>query len=193
MANAGKESRSRHAMDRSSEIADSLLGIEKPVVLALIDPTRYQEGVIELLKFFTSTTPHGIYVTLNKPFTNLARTFERAGIPVDTLFFVDAVTNVPSVEEHSTHICLGPGNDLSNICIAISKIVNRFQEKFLFLDSLSTLLIYNDPKAVAKFAHLLSEKMRRWGTAGSLLTVEMNVERDVVLQLAPFCDKVLKI
>jgi hypothetical protein len=35
--------------------------------------------------------------------------------------------------------------------------------------------------------------MRRWNTAGSLLTVEMNAEKDVISQLAPFCDKVVKI
>ena len=63
----------------------------------------------------------------------------------------------------------------------------------LAVDSLSTLLIYNDPKSVSKFAHLLTEKMRRWNTSGSLLTVEMNAEKDVVSQLAPFCDKVVKI
>lgn len=61
--------------------------------------------------------------------------------------------------------------------IAVGKLK---EEKFLLLDSLSTLLIYNDSKAVSKFAHLLTEKMRRWDTQGSLLTVEMNAEKDVV-------------
>ena len=98
------------------------------------------------------------------------------------------------MEEDSCHVALGSGIDLSNLCIGISRAVNKFsEEKFLLLDSLSTLLIYNDPKTVAKFAHLLTEKMRRWITSGSLLTVEMNADRDVASQLAPFCDKVVKI
>jgi KaiC/GvpD/RAD55 family RecA-like ATPase len=164
------------------------------VVLALIDPVRYQDSVVELLRYFEAKTPRGIYVSLNKPFAVLTKAFDKAGLSTQSLFFVDAITNVPSIEEGSTAACLGSGVDLSNLCIGISKAVSRFsEEKFLLLDSLSTLLIYNDARAVAKFAHLLTEKMRRWGTSGSLLTVEMNTERDIVSQLAPFCDKVVKI
>ncbi|MGA8857635.1 MAG: hypothetical protein WB643_10775 [Candidatus Bathyarchaeia archaeon] len=180
--------------DALTVISDSLESLEKPVVLALIDPIRYQEAVIGLLRYFMGKVPRGIYVSLNKPYAVLAKTFEKSGIPVDSLFFVDAITNVPALQEETDHSCLGSTVDLSSLCIATSKAVNRFAEdKFLLLDSLSTLLIYNESKAVAKFAHLLTEKMRRWNTSGSLLTVEMNAEKDVVSQLAPFCDKVVRI
>jgi len=180
--------------DALTVISDSLESLEKPVVLALIDPIRYQEAVIGLLRYFMGKVPRGIYVSLNKPYAVLAKTFEKSGISVDSLLFVDAITNVPALQEETDHSCLGSTVDLSSLCIATSKAVNRFAEdKFLVLDSLSTLLIYNESKAVAKFAHLLTEKMRRWNTSGSLLTVEMNAEKDVVSQLAPFCDKVVRI
>ena len=180
--------------DAYTTITESLEGLEKPVLLALIDPIRYQDSVVELLRYFTAKVPRGIYVSLNKPFGVLTKAFDKAGIQTSNLFFIDGITNVPTVEEDSAHSCLGSGAGLSNLCIAISKAVSKQPgEKFIVIDSLSTLLIYNDPKVVAKFAHLLTEKMRRWNTSGSLLTVEMNVERDVVSQLAPFCDKVVKI
>ena len=178
----------------STSLSESLDSLERPVVLAIIDPIRYQDAVIELLRYFMSKVPRGIYVSLNKPYAVLAKTFEKSGLPMDALFFVDAITNVPAIQEEADHSCLGSSVDLSSLCIATSKAVNRFAEdKFVFLDSLSTLLIYNESKAVAKFAHLLTEKMRRWNTSGSLLTVEMNTEKDVVSQLAPFCDKVVRI
>jgi KaiC/GvpD/RAD55 family RecA-like ATPase len=178
----------------SDAIDESLEGLEKPVVLALIDPMKYQEAVFELLRYFTAKIPRGVYVSLNKPFSVLTKSFEKAGISCASLFFVDGITNVPSIQEDKDHACLGSGVDLSNLCIAISKAINGISgDKYLVLDSLSTLLIYNDSKSVAKFAHLLTEKMRRWNASGSLLTVEMNAERDVVSQLAPFCDKVVKI
>ena len=177
-----------------ANIAESLEGLEKPIVLALIDPIRYQDAIVELVKYFASRTPRGIYVSLHKPYAVLSKNLDKAGVPTGSLFYVDAITNVLSANEGPDAACLGSGVDLSNLCIGISKAVSRFnEEKFLFLDSLSTLLIYNDQKAVAKFAHLLTEKMRRWGTSGSLLTVEMNAEGDVVSRVAPFCDKVLNI
>jgi KaiC/GvpD/RAD55 family RecA-like ATPase len=180
-------------VDLSGSIGESLDGLERPVVLALIDPIKYQDAVLELLRYFTAKVPRGVYVSLNKPFAVLTKSFEKAGIPSSSLFFVDGITNVPSIQEENDHACLGSGVGLSNLCIGISKAINGITgEKFLVLDSLSTLLIYNDSKSVAKFAHLLTEKMRRWNTSGSLLTVEMNAERDVVSQLAPFCDKVVK-
>jgi len=180
--------------DTLSALSESLDPFEKPIVLAVIDPLRYQEAVEGLLRYFTGKAPRGIYVTLNKPYGVLAKNFEKSGIPVASLFFVDGITNVPVASEEPDHQCLGSSIDLSSLCIATSKAVNRITEdKFLVLDSLSTLLIYNDSKAVAKFAHLFTEKMRRWGMACSLLSVEMNAERDVVSQLAPFCDKVVKL
>jgi hypothetical protein len=176
------------------DILQSLQELDKPIVLALIDPMRYQEAVFGMVKFFTARSKQGVYVTLNKPYGVLVKSLAKAGISADSLFFVDGITNVPSVEETADHACLGSGIDLSNLCIGISRAVSKLKdEKFLLLDSLSTLLIYNDSKAVSKFAHLLTEKMRRWDTQGSLLTVEMNAEKDVVSQLAPFCDKVVKI
>jgi hypothetical protein len=176
------------------DISQSLEEFDRPIVLTLIDPMRYQEAVLAVVRYFAGKSAQGVYVTLNKPFSVLAKSFEKAGIPSGSLFFVDGVTNVPAVEETGDHACLGSGIDLSNLCIGISRAVGKLKdERFLLLDSLSTLLIYNDSKTVSKFAHLLTEKMRRWNTQGSLLTVEMNTERDVVSQLAPFCDKVVKI
>ena len=175
-------------------ISQSLQELDKPIVLTLIDPMRYQEAVFGIVKYFAGKSKRGVYVTLNKPFSVLTKNFEKAGISPESLFFVDGITNVPAVEESADHACLGSGIDLSNLCIGISRAVGKLEdEKFLLLDSLSTLLIYNDSKSVSKFAHLLTEKMRRWDTQGSLLTVEMNAEKDVVSQLAPFCDKVVKI
>ena len=176
------------------ELAKEFEGLENPVVLGLIDPIRYQESVLNLLRYFTHRTPRGIYVTLNKPYATLLKSFSKAGISTESVFFVDAITDVPATEEDATHACLGSGIDLTNLGISIAKAIKQTKEdRFLLLDSLSTLLIYYDSKAVVKFAHLLTEKMRSWNSSGSLITVETNSERDVVSQLSPFCDKVIRI
>ena len=175
-------------------ILQALRELDKPIVLTLIDPMRYQDAVFGMVRYFAGKSGQGVYVTLNKPYGVLVKNLEKAGISSDSLFFVDGITNVPSTEEGTDHACLGSGIDLSNLCIGISRAIGKMKDaNFLLLDSLSTLLIYNDSKSVSKFAHLLTEKMRRWGTQGCLLTVEMNAEKDVVAQLAPFCDKVVKI
>jgi archaellum biogenesis ATPase FlaH len=180
--------------DPATNLAESLEGLEKPIVLGLVDPNRYQEAVESVLRYLTGRIHSGIYITFNKPFATLTKSFEKVGLPVESLFFIDGITMVSSSVEEGSHTLLGPATDLSNVCVATSKAVSRFNdEKFIVLDSLSTLLIYNDAQTVAKFAHLLTEKMRRWGTSGFLLTCEMNPKRDLVPTLAPFCDKVVKL
>ena len=188
----GKEVQSPQSA--SVDLAKEFEGLENPVVLGLIDPIRYQESVLNLLRYFTRRTPRGVYVTLNKPYATLLKSFSKAGISTESVFFVDAITDVPATEEDAMHACLGSGIDLTNLGISIAKAIKQIKEdRFLLLDSLSTLLIYYDSKAVVKFAHLLTEKMRSWNSSGSLITVETNSERDVVSQLSPFCDKVIRI
>jgi hypothetical protein len=193
----GKEVQSSQSVKSSLlsvDLGKELEGLENPVVLGLIDPIHYQESVLRLLRYFTSRTQRGVYVTLNKPYATLLKSFDRAGISTESVFFVDAITDVPATEEDAMHACLGSGIDLTNLGISIAKAIKQIKEdRFLLLDSLSTLLIYYDSKAVVKFAHLLTEKMRSWNSSGSLITVETNSERDVVSQLSPFCDKVIRI
>ena len=178
----------------ATSLSESLEGLERPIVLCLVDPNRYQESVELVLRYLTVKNSRGIYITFNKPSETLTKLFEKVGLPVESLFFIDGITMVSSPVEDGSHTFLGPAADLSNLCVATSKAVSRFsEEKFIVLDSLSTLLIYNDGRAVCKFAHLLTEKMRRWGTRGFLLTVELSPKRDLVPQLAPFCDKVVRI
>jgi archaellum biogenesis ATPase FlaH len=180
--------------DSAAILAESLKGLERPIVLCLVDPNRYQEAVESVLRYLTGRLHRGIYITFNKPVATLTKLFEKVGLPVESLFFIDGITVVSSPVEERSYTFLGPATDLTNLCVATSRAVGRFdEEKFIVLDSLSTLLIYNEGRAVCKFAHLLTEKMRRWGTSGFLLTVEMNPKRDLVPQLAPFCDKVVKI
>lgn len=104
--------------------------MDKPIVLALIDPMRYQEAVFGIVKYFAGKSPEGVYVTLNKPFSVLTKSFEKAGIPSDSLFFVDGITNVPAVDEGADHACLGSGIDLSNLCIGISRLVSSKRRSF---------------------------------------------------------------
>jgi KaiC/GvpD/RAD55 family RecA-like ATPase len=109
---------------------------------------------LRLLRYFTRKTPRGVYVTLNKPYATLLKSFSKSGISVESVFFVDEITDVPSTQEDATHAYLGSGVDLSNLSISISKAIKQIEEdRFLLLDSLSTLLIYYDAKAVVRFAH----------------------------------------
>ena len=64
---------------------------------------------------------------------------------------------------------------------------------FLFIDSITTMLIHNDPHIFARFIHNILTKMRLYGTGGLIISLEEKTNREVKAEIAQLCDKVIKI
>ena len=65
----------------------------------------------------------------------------------------------------------GP-ESLTDLSIAITVATNTGKYGFLLIDSLSTLLIYNDAHNTQKFAHYLISKMSSYGMTLAILTLD---------------------
>ena len=61
-------------------------------------------------------------------------------------------------------------------------------EKFLFFDSLNTLLLYNEVRTVARFIHFLSGKMRVWKVKGIIVSLKKKGNEELIKELTQFCD-----
>ena len=179
-------------MSTKRRIDEQVSPIENPLVLFSVSPVIYQEAVLDLLRYFSERFGSGLYITLNKPTATLQGSFEKAGIHGGKLMFLDSITNIP---EHETELCcyLGRMRELPELSVGVSKMLTgRKGIKFVLLDSVSTLLIYNDPKSVARFCHLIAEKLRKWSVPGAFICVEMGEGTDTIAQLAQFCDTYVK-
>ena len=166
--------------------------IESPVVLLSVDPVVYQEGVSSALRYFSERFGLGLYITLNKPYAVLQGAFEKDGLAPGSLVYLDSITNTPERQTESCHF-MGRMCELTDLCIALAKMISEKKEvRFVFVDSVSTLLIYNDPKSVSRFCHSVTEKLRGLGLPAALVLVEMEEGRDVAAQLAQFCDAYVK-
>jgi archaellum biogenesis ATPase FlaH len=62
-------------------------------------------------------------------------------------------------------------------------------KKFLFLDSLSSLLIYNGEDSVKEFTHSIINKIRLDNIAGVILSIDKKGAEDLLKTLAPMCDR----
>ena len=172
-------------------IDDQTSQIESPVVLLCVNPVNYQEGVLDAVRYFFERFGTGLYITLNKPCATLQASFEKSGLPHEKLLFLDSITNTPERETESCHY-LGRMRELTDLCIAMGRSASQGKVNFVFLDSVSTLMIYNDAKSVARFCHSVTEKLRSLGLPGALVLVDMEEGKDVVAQLAQFCDVYVK-
>ncbi len=85
---------------------------------------------------------------------------------------------------------------LTNISIALTSAIESLpkdNDKLLILDTLSTLMLYNEAGTVTRFAHVLTEKLRAWGVKSVILTLEEETDKKIIAQLGQFCDKTINI
>src|SRR5271155_5622204 len=98
--------------------------LENPVVLLSITPVTYQQSVLDTVKYFSDRFGDGLYVTLNKPTATLRKNLEKGGVSLEKLFFLDSITSMAAEETESCYY-LGKMRELSELCLAISKLVSE--------------------------------------------------------------------
>ncbi len=180
------------------EIEEKLHGLEDYIVLLVVDAKDYQEVTLEVIKYYTEDeNMPGIYVTLNKPFETIKNIMKNAGIDTRMIIFIDTITKTAGGAVSKNDECLFIGNpqNLTDLSVAMNDAVNALMsnKKFIFFDSLSTLLIYNQPDIVARFAHMLAGKMRVWKVRGVITSIEAEADSRVISQIGQFCDGIVRI
>ena len=167
------------------------------VALAIVDAEKYQKTNVKIIEELIQDKVPGVYVTLNRPYESIKRVFEKEKIDLTNVIFIDAVTKTVGGKVTKTNECLfiGSPEDLSDISIAMDQAVMAIpkKDKFVFFDSLSTLLLYNNVGVVAKFVHFISGKMRTWKVKGIIISLRRDVDKDLIEQLKSYCDVTLEL
>ena len=120
--------------------------------LILTSVEELQESINSKVKSLGSII--GIYVSLNKTQKSTEDILKKSGVRTDKIFFIDCVTTEKSRDD-VLHISPEQLDMLSNAIKEFIKEING--EKYLLIDALSTLLIYNNENKVAKFVKEVTE------------------------------------
>ncbi|MFH2028672.1 MAG: hypothetical protein ABIJ08_06010 [Nanoarchaeota archaeon] len=184
--------------DVEKEFEKSVHDLKEYVVLATVDAKSYQKTNLELVRHLTvNKNIPGVYVTLNKPYKTIKDVLVKAKIETKMLIFIDAVTKTAGGDIEKTKECLfiGSPENLSDISIAMDQAVMALpsEEKFVFFDSLSTLLLYNNVSTVARFVHFLAGKMRMWKVKGVIVSLKKDKDKELIEELTQFCDATLNL
>lgn len=95
-----------------------------------------------------------IYVSLNKTQKSVEQILKTQGIDTSKIFFIDCITS-ERTRDDVMHI---PPTDLEKLRFAIDSFIKEIPgKKFLIIDALSTLLIYNSENKVAAFIKSVTE------------------------------------
>lgn len=170
---------------------------EGEIILFLVSAQKYLHVNLEILKeYVNKQKKYCVYITVNRSYNSLMEIFKKEKISTDRLFIIDAVTPVgTTMKRVENAVFVGSPRGLTNISIAATSAIQSMPKgnRLLFLDTVSTLIIYNNVGTVTKFAHFLITKMREWGAGGAVISLEKETDKGLVNQLSPFCDRVVNI
>lgn len=137
-----------------------------------------------------------LVVTTNQPYLILRRMYDKKGIDLARVYFIDAITRYAAgtVPEGTPdcHFVNSPSN-LTDLGIAITEALALLggTNVCILLDSISTMLIYIPSVNISKFVHFITSKLRLVNAAGVFLAVEKGLDPLLMTQLTTFVDEII--
>lgn len=169
------------------------------VVLIVSTQEKYNDTNIEILNLLCrEQNLSGLYITLDRPYESISKMLSDSGIDVNNLFFIDLITKKRTKMPGRTKNCLfiPSPRSITDLGVAIDGAIGALKEgqKFLFVDSVSAMLLYNSVGTVKKFEHFLTIRMRSGNLKGILISIhEGGEDEEIIPFLVQFCDKVIKV
>jgi KaiC/GvpD/RAD55 family RecA-like ATPase len=169
---------------------------EGEIVLFITSETKYSSTNRDILrKYINRDGNYCVYVTVNKAYTTLVKYLETNKIRTDRILFIDAITPVSSETRSGNAIFVGNPKALTSISLTLSYAMKGLPEgkRLLFLDSISTLMIYNDLRTLSKFSNFIINKMREWNFAGVIISIEKEKSDEISKYLSQIVDRVVEL
>ncbi|MFH1055245.1 MAG: hypothetical protein V1744_04025 [Candidatus Altiarchaeota archaeon] len=135
----------------------------------------------------------GVYLNITKPYEFIRTAMKEANVPQKDVYFIDCISltagKAPQGGDDNVVFVENPSS-LEEVSMYLDRMLDRVrkEKKFLFLDSLSSLLIYNTEKSVKEFTHFLINNIRLKNIAGVVLSIEKKEVEELVKTLNPMCD-----
>ena len=177
----------------------SLSGInDEGIYLIMASAPDIRNKNIEFIKGLLAKDYYILVVTSNQPYDILKKNYEKNGIVMERIFFVDTVTKFALGHDHeAVNNCRFVNNpaDITAIGIALTESLSGLKEKkvSLLFDSVNSMLIYISSQHITKFVHFITNKLRLMNFAGIFLAVEKGLDPDMLTQLTTFVDEVIDV
>ncbi|UCH71788.1 MAG: hypothetical protein JSW62_05155 [Thermoplasmatales archaeon] len=147
------------------------------------------------IRFLADKNDFGIIVSVNRPYKNLVSMYEKNDIDISKMFVLDCVSKSLNGEMEADNVVFIENvSALTDISLSVNNYLNSAEgKKFVFFDSITTMLIHNKPYVFARFVHSILTKMRLNGVGGLLVSLQDKTNREIRAEIAQLCDKVIQI
>ena len=170
--------------------------LENNELLLVVSPSNMVEEVnLEIMRYFINKKDaYCVYVTIAKPYKTILNILKKNRISSNKIFFIDCISGLITGEDmqRAGNCILCQPQSLTNISIALTsalKSIPTDQEKVLILDTISTLMLYNEVLVIGRFMHALTGKIRKLGVKSVIFTLEEETDKKILSQMSHFCDK----
>ncbi len=167
---------------------------DNQILLCVVDHEKYQEFVADFTKNYLDSDISS-YISLSRPYQSLVSNFKKMKVDTDSIFFIDTSTKMTGKTDIQADNCLfiESPSALTNLSIAVGKVVEASEPQYIFFDSLSALLIYNPEQMIIKFTKDLINKIRAKNSKMVLVCLNGKDEANIIEKISMFVDKTQKI
>ena len=165
-------------------------------IILIVPDEKYQETIKGVLKELTSAKKTVCFVSVNKTKKAIEKELKDNGINLENIYFIDCVSKSISKgkiswSDEKTQYIDNP-KALTQISLAIFQLFDKTKIDFLLLDSVNTLLIYNNENDVLKFVHHTTGKLKEAGKTGIFAYLKEGVNEKLMKKLSQFSDKIIE-
>ena len=153
---------------------------------------------LETIRILQEQNYEGIYITLSKECTELLTIFKERELDLSKIFFIDGISQLygsKTVESPNVVYIDGPLSidaiieQIKHFCEKISG-----QKKFVFLDSITTVLLYNSLERTVNFSRFLLSTLKEIEMAGVVVSVSEGFANNSLLQeLSILSDEIIQL
>lgn len=169
------------------------------VTLIQVPPEKHMEINAEALRIITVELGYDcVYITLSKPFEELNKLFKSKGVDIKKLFFIDAISQLYGIRKESTKNCTyvsGP-LDIDSITSALHEILSTLtsDKKCVFLDSITTVLLYNSMPRTIRFSQFLTQTLKNMEINAVMVSIAKGTATETLIkELSKLCDNIITI
>lgn len=172
-----------------SQINETLNEVEGNCVVVVASTEKHSDVRKEILDYFLNGKDFkGLYLSINKPVESLIKEFKENGLDDKKILFIDGISKLVGVESDvENSVSLKHPSALTDLSIIITEEFKKEDRQFLFIDSISTMMVYNNEKTLAKFFHHLITTLKKCNMSGIFISLD---EREQMI--TQFSDSIIR-
>ena len=165
--------------------------------IGVIVPVNNYSDLFESLmaQMFSNKEDTWIYLTVTKSYDTISKTYKNIG-ERKNIKFIDCISRAAGISRVDKNcVYIESPVMLEKIIIEMMHIFNELKaesRKYLVIDSLSTMMIYNNPETVKEFFQHLINKTRAEGIHSITIVVEEELD-DYISKIVFLNEKIIKV